>query len=919
MSDTELNTEKLNNQSIPDLGNTEAQNEQQTWRFQLEGLTCASCAAAVTKAVKPLPGVEGIDVNPLTQKMVLQLDEDAALAPETVLDAVRKAGYDGVVSSAPALKAQSDTAVVGAGASLNTEVYKAKEDPSHKEYLAAKSRFWPSFFFMIPMLYITMGEMVGLPLPWFLTGSEYAVHFALTQLLLTLPVIYINRVIFRRGFKSLINRTPNMDALIAVGSGAALLYGIIVLYQMASAQSMGMVEHLLHLRHSLYFESAVVILTLIALGKMLEGRAKSKTSSAIQQLMDLIPPEAEVERDGQVLSLGLDEIRLGDTIVLRPGQKVPVDGIVISGYSSLDTAAVTGESIPQEKTVGDKVLSGMVNQSGTLRFTAEKVGSETTLAQIIRLVEEAASSRAPISQLADRISAIFVPVVIGLAILTLIINLLLGRGFDASLAFAITVLVISCPCALGLATPVAIMVGTGQGAKQGILLRSGEALEHAGKVDTVVMDKTGTVTEGKPRVTDLVLALKANEDEKQKSDEILALAASLEYVSEHPLATAVVKHAAERELPLVDVRDFSAVAGRGVKGFVAGQQVLAGNQKFLDEEEVRISSEWQNPISELNAEGRTLLFIAVDGQLAMIIAVADEIKSGSEAALKALRKQHLKTVLLTGDVAAVAEPLAKRLGFDEVYAGVLPADKAKVVSTLQAEPNKKGAASHVMMLGDGINDAPALALADVGVAMGGGTDIAMETADVVLLNNDLRAAVNAIGLSRATLRNIKQNLFWAFIYNILGIPLAAGVFASAGLVLTPMYGAAAMSLSSLFVVSNALRLRNYKPELALTDETKGKLSREGFAVHTRVIHRDEEAADQQKIGGKQMESRINVGGMSCQNCVKHVKKALEGLGAKAEVDLESGNVILQSDQPIMETALRESLAEAGYELLSYEG
>lgn len=914
MAKNKIDTDKLTNKA-------QTESELQTWRFQLEGLTCASCAAAVTRAVKPLDGVTDIEVNPLTQKMVLKVNPEAQLEADQVISAVQKAGYDGELSAQEGKSKQTTqtqtiqhqtieaTSAPSQAKEKHSAHYNPKKDPSYLEYLAARGRFWPSLLFMIPLFYITMGEMVGLPLPYFLSGSEYAVHYGLTQLLLTIPVIYINRVIFRRGLKSLWNRLPNMDALIAVGSGAALIYGIIVLYQMATAQMHGHAEHLMHLRHNLYFESAVVILTLIALGKMLEGRAKAKTSSAIQQLMDLIPPEAEVERDSKTIIVSLDEIRIGDTVLLRPGQKVAVDGTVISGHSSLDTAALTGESIPVEKTTGDKVLTGMVNQSGTLKFTAEKVGSETTLAQIIRLVEEAASSRAPISQLADRISAVFVPIVILIAIVTLVVHLLLGQGFDQALGYAITVLVISCPCALGLATPVAIMVGTGQGAKNGILLRSGEALEHAGKVDTVVMDKTGTLTEGKPRVTDIIVGKTKHTSERV--DKLLAMLASVELVSEHPLATAIVNYAKEKNLQFSDVTNFNAVPGRGVEGTVLNQRVLAGNLKYLEENAVSVSDAWQNQVNTLASDGKTPLYIAIDQELQMLVGVADSLKEGSKAALDAFKARGLKTVLLTGDVAAVAEPMAKRLGIDEVFAGVLPADKAQVIQNLQAEHNEDGKPRHVMMLGDGINDAPALALADVGVAMGGGTDIAMETADVILLNNDVRSAVNTIALSRATLRNIKQNLFWAFIYNVLGIPLAAGLFVGLGLVLTPMYGAAAMSLSSLFVVTNALRLRRFKAPLPL-EHTAGKTTQDhdSFAINIHSIETDK--------GAKKMEKTVIVEGMTCHNCVKHVAKALQSLGADVQVDLETGRAKLQLNSDISDASIKTAIEDAGYSVSGFE-
>ena len=588
-----------------------------------------------------------------------------------------------------------------------------------------------------------------------------------------------------------------MDALIAVGSGAALLYSIVILYQMAAAAITHDLKQLMNLCHSLYFESSVTILTLIALGRMLEGKAKAKTCGAIAELMELLPPEAEVERDGESMFLPLEEICVGDIVVIRPGQKLPVDGTVISGYSSLDTAAVTGESIPAEKVPGDQVLSGMINQAGSFRYRADKVGSDSTLAQMIRLVEEASSSRAPIAQLADRVAAVFVPSVIGISLLTLLVHLFLGTAFKQALGYAITVLVISCPCALGLATPVAIMVATGQGAKQGILFRSGVALEQAAKIDTVVCDKTGTLTRGQPRVTTLIV--EKDDDEW----EWLALCAAIESVSEHPLASAVIQAATARGLKMENVENFSAAPGRGVSGVVRGRHVLVGNARYLEEEKIIVLPTWAAAVKKLITDGQTPLYVAVDGELRMLIGVADSLKNGSKEAIQAFKASHLRTVLLTGDLAEVTAPLAKELGIEQVFAEVLPAEKADIIRSLTAEGRT------VMMLGDGINDAPALALADVGVAMGTGTDIAMETSDVVLLNNDLRTAVNAIALSKATLRTIKQNLFWAIIYNVTGIPLAAGLLSPWGLSLTPMFGRPPWP-EFCFFVSNALRLRRFK-------------------------------------------------------------------------------------------------------------
>lgn len=911
--------------------NSNVPSKGEEWHFQLEGLSCAACAAAVRRALQPLEGIADVEVNPLTQKMRLELIPDSSLRADAVVTAVEKAGYgamlkekrrtdaNGHIIQIPADEMSGRGGEMTATAkTLDASGVKGTPNLGEEEYQAARKRFWPSLVFMLPLMYLTMGPMVGLPLPGFFTGVDRSLQYALTQFLLTLPVIYINRDIFRRGFLSLWRRNPNMDALIAVGSGAALLYSVVVLYQMAAAAMVPDLARLTELSRSLYFESSVTILTLIALGRMLEGRAKAKTGGAIAELMELLPPEAEVERNGETFFLPIEEIRVGDIVVIRPGQKLPVDGTLLSGYSSLDTAAVTGESIPVEKVPGDQVLSGMINQAGSFRYRADKLGRDSTLAQMIRLVEEASSSRAPIAKLADRVAAIFVPTVIGIALLTLIIHLLSGTVFDQALGHAITVLVISCPCALGLATPVAIMVATGQGAKHGILFRSGEALEHAAKVDTVVCDKTGTLTLGRPRVTTLVV-----EDE---DDELvcLTLCASVEAVSEHPLASAVVQAATEQGLTLESVENFTALPGRGVKGVVQGKKVLAGNVRYLKEENITVPSYWAAAVEELVAGGKTPLYVVVEGKLRMLIGVADSLKKGSAQAIQSFKESGLKTVLLTGDLAAVAVPLAEELGIEQVFAEVLPADKADIVRNLTDEGRK------VMMLGDGINDAPALAMADVGVAMGGGTDIAMETSDVVLLNNDLRAAVNTIALSKATLRTIKQNLFWAFIYNIIGIPLAAGLLNPWGLTLTPMYGAAAMSCSSLFVVSNALRLRRFIPPLEITPETEtGKhdfkpdvLRLENRAIkETVAIEKITEKSEGEEQSMNHCEQVLTVEGMMCQHCARHVKEALEGLGLKAEVDLDTGKVkvsVADSAKAVTEDQLRAAIEDAGYQLLAID-
>jgi Cu+-exporting ATPase len=662
-----------------------------------------------------------------------------------------------------------------------------------------KRRVVISLVFMVILMYVAMGPMLGLPVPAFLLGLENAGTMALVQLLLTLPVLYVNRQYFQMGLKTLWKRSPNMDSLIAIGSGAAVLYGVFALFRIVYGLGHGQLDLVARYSHDLYFESASMILTLITLGKFLEARSKGRTSDAIAKLMDLAPKTATVIRSGQEVEIPVAELVVGDIIVIRPGESIPVDGVIVEGSSAIDESAITGESIPVAKTVGDQVISATLNKAGSFKFEATRIGEDTTLAQIIRLVEEAGASKAPIAKLADKISAVFVPVVIAIALVSFGVWLLLGYSFEFALTTAVAVLVISCPCALGLATPVAIMVGTGQGALHGVLIKSAEALETAHSVDTVVLDKTGTITEGKPQVTDVIPAAEVT------AAELLRIGASLERPSEHPLAEAIVAKANQEGLELASVEEFLAVPGRGIQAKLGETTYLAGNLAFMQEHGIALG-ELEAQADKLAEQGKTPMYFADAHRVLGIIAAADVVKPSSRQAIAELRELGLEVAMLTGDNRRTAEAIRRELNLGAVLAEVLPEDKEREIRRLQEEGKT------VAMVGDGINDAPALTRAHVGIAIGAGTDVALESADIVLVKNDLRDVVTAIKLSRATLRNIKQNLFWAFFYNSLGIPLAAGLFYPLlGWRLSPMYAAAAMSLSSIFVVTNALRLRRFAP------------------------------------------------------------------------------------------------------------
>jgi heavy metal translocating P-type ATPase len=746
-----------------------------TEKFDITGMTCSACVSHVEKSVRKLDGVSDVNVNLLTNSMAVEF-EDSTLSADKIIESVQDAGYDAFV------KTQTQ----------DTEA--PKIDYAAKEQNELKQRVIISFAFLIPLLYIAMGPMAGLPIPSFFIGGENALIFAFTQFLLALPIYIVNSKFFTNGFRTLKQLSPTMDSLVAIGSGAALFYGIFAIYRISFGLGHGQTDVALKYMHDLFFESGATILTLITLGKYFEARSKRKTSDALTKLIDSAPQTATVIRNGEEVEISVDDVRLDDLISIRPGQKVPVDGVLEEGFSSLDESAITGESIPVFKQKGDAIISASINKTGFFTFRATKVGKDTTLSQIIALLEDATASKAPISRMADRISRIFVPIVIAIAVVATIVWLILGHPLEFALSIGIAVLIISCPCALGLATPVAIMVGTGRGAENGILFKSAETLEMAGKIDTIVFDKTGTITEGNPKVTDIESLHYLDEKE------MLRICASLEKYSEHPISKAILTRAEEEKLELYPVSYFENVPGKGISGKVNGEFYKVGNKGFIDES--MDTEPVEDFLSQLLQEGKTTLFIADNQNILGVIGVADTIKPTSHEAIEMLKKMGLTTMMLTGDNERTAMAVQEKIGFDKVIAEVLPQDKDKVIQDLQNEGRK------VAMVGDGINDAPALARADLGFAIGAGTDVAIESADVVLMKSDLLDVVKGLRLSKSTIKNIKQNLFWAFFYNVIGIPIAAGVFYSMlGWKLNPMIAALAMSLSSVTVVMNALRLR----------------------------------------------------------------------------------------------------------------
>ena len=852
--------------------------------FNVSGMTCSACSAHVEKAVCRLEGVAEVNVSLLTNSMQVTYDEDAA-SSEAIIAAVKNSGYG---ASLPQAAGTAAPAV-------------RQEDVMAGELAQMKHRMVWSFAFLIPLFYISMGHMMGAPLPGFLTGMDNALAFAFTQLLLTLPIMYLNDKYYKVGFKTLFRGAPNMDSLIAVGSMAAVAYGVFAIYQIGFGLGHGDGDLVAKYHMDLYFESAGMILTLITLGKFLETRSKGKTSQAITRLMDLAPKTARVLREGGEMEIPVEEVLVGDRIVVRPGQAIPVDGTVVEGASAVDESALTGESLPVDKGPGDKVAAASINKSGSFVFEATRVGQDTTLAQMIRLVEEASSSKAPIAKLADKVAGVFVPVVMVIAAVTALVWLAVTHSPEQALTAGVAVLVISCPCALGLATPVAIMVGTGKGAENGILVKSAEALETLHAIDTVVLDKTGTLTQGRPQVTDILPAGGVTESA------LLGLAACLEAPSEHPLGAAIVEEAGARGLPRQPVERFAAVHGRGVEAVLGGRRCLAGNRAMMEEAGVDLSA-WEDRAQALAAQGKTPLYFAKDTSLLGLIAVADTPKPTSRDAVAAFRSLGIDVIMLTGDNRRTAGAIGAQLGVTEVMAEVLPQDKERKVSELQSQGRK------VAMVGDGINDAPALARANVGLAIGAGTDVAIESADIVLMKSDLLDAAAAVELSRATIRNIKENLFWAFFYNSLGIPLAAGVFFPLlGWQLNPMFAAAAMSLSSVCVVSNALRLRFFKSKFRASRREENPVIQQPRAVQDS----NDDSSTTQQGGTTAMTKTMKIEGMMCAHCSGRVEKALNDLpGVTATVNLEAGTASVTGDAP--DDVLTKAVTDAGYKVVSIQ-
>ena len=830
-----------------------------TERFAVTGMTCAACSAHVEKAVSRLSGVQSAPVNLMLGSMTVTYDEKA-VAESDIIAAVKAAGY-------------------GASPASQTDQGQLRRDQDAALRRRKKHLIW-SVVFLVPLFYLSMGHMMGLPLPQVL--HMHPLLLACLQLALVIPILILNRNYFTVGFSRLVKLSPNMDSLVAVGAAAGLVYSLIEMGLLAAGQVSGMPD--------LYFESAGMILTLVTVGKYLEERSRGKTTGAISALLALAPESAMVRRQGQELTIPTEEIVAGDTVIVRQGGRIPVDGVITDGHAAVDESAITGESLPVEKVPGDAVTSATVTSSGYLELRATRVGGDTTLSQIIRLMEGAASSKAPISRLADRISGIFVPAVMAISLTAALLWAFVG-GMDVHfcLSIAIAVLVISCPCALGLATPVAIMVGTGQAAQQGILIKSAESLELLHKVQTVVLDKTGTVTMGQPRVTDILCASGVTEEE------LLCVAASAEKPSEHPLAHAIVEESQARHIPLCPVSGFRSVPGGGIQATLSGEAVLAGNAGYLAQNGVSLAA-MEADAHRLAEDGKTPLFFAESGHLLGCIAVADVVKPDSAKAIAALRRMGRRVVLLTGDNQRTANAIARQIGVDQVIAQVLPQDKAKCVAQLQQQGQR------VAMVGDGVNDAPALAQADVGLAIGAGTDIAIESADVVLMKSSLLDIPAAMDLSRAVLRNIKQNLFWAFFYNSIGIPVAAGVlYPALHLTLNPMLAAAAMSLSSVCVVSNALRLRGWKPPF--------------FADQPAPTAPLPESAVFQSQGKEEntVNKTIHIDGMMCTHCTGRVEKALNDLpGVEATVDLDSKSAAVTCTPDVSDDTLRQAVEDAGY-------
>lgn len=832
-------------------------------QFTITGMSCAACSARIEKAVSKLPGVTSCSVSLLTNSMSV----DGSAKPQDIIKAVEHSGYGA------SLKGSDDT---------TSQQSRADETSGSGETHSLKLRLISSIVFLVPLMYLSMGHMMwGWYIPDILADNHIAM--GLIELLLTAVIMVINQRFFISGFKSLFRGAPNMDTLVSLGAGASFVYSTYALFAMTNAQLNGDMNGVMTYMHEFYFESAAMILTLITLGKMLEAYSKGRTTDAIKSLMSLAPKTAVVIRNGEEQTVPVEQVRKGDIFLVRPGENIPVDGVVLDGETAVNESALTGESVPVDKQSGDAVSAATINQSGFIRCEATKVGQDTTLSQIIKMVSDASATKAPIAKIADRVSGVFVPIVIAIAVVSTVVWLVCGQSFGFALARGISVLVISCPCALGLATPVAIMVGGGIGAKHGILFKTAQSLEEAGKVRTVALDKTGTITSGKPRVTDIIPA------DGVTSDELMRIACALEIKSEHPLAKAIIDKAEEMRLEYGKINDFKALTGSGVKGTINGQEIIGGNLKLIGENAV-VPDKMSKTADALAQSGKTPLFFSKGGALLGIIAVADVIKEDSPEAVRQLRNMGIRVVMLTGDNERTANAIGKQAGVDEVIAGVLPDGKGEVINRLKEH-------GKVAMVGDGINDAPALTGADVGVAIGAGTDIAIDAADVVLMKSRLSDVPAAIRLSRATLKNIHENLFWAFIYNVIGIPLAAGVFIAAfGWKLNPMYGAAAMSLSSVCVVTNALRLNLFK-----------------------VYNTGKDRKSKRKIKEKRtMKKTLKIEGMMCPHCEATVRKALEELSQveSAEVSHEKGLAVVTLSADISDELLRKTVEDKGYKVLS---
>lgn len=826
-------------------------------KYDVIGMSCSACSAHIDKAIRNVDGVQDVNVNLLNNSMVVDYD-DQKVNPDLIMKTVEDAGYKAVLPK-------------------QATVSQKQENPLKQK----KKSLILSFVFLIPLFYISMGHMMNMPLPSILLGKENMMVFALTQLFLTLPILYINRGYYKRGLKALMNKSPNMDTLIAIGSFAAVIYSIYAIFMMGYDLGHGYMDDAHHYMMQLYFESAGMILTLISLGKYLEACSKKKTSEAIEKLMNLRPAHATILQDGQEMIVPIEQVQVGDIVVVKSGQSIPVDGDIIQGSLSVDESMITGESLPVDKTVDDKVIGATMNVNGYIQIKVTHTSEETVLSQIINLVEDASSSKSPIAKLADKISGIFVPVVMSIAFITFIAWLVLGESFHFALTCAISVLVISCPCALGLATPTAIMVGTGKSAQLGILIKSAENLEILSQADTVVLDKTGTMTQGKPQVTE-VIPIDVSEDE------LLKFAASIETSSEHPLAKSIVRYVQEKQLDYTSVDSFEMIQGQGLKGVFNGHELLSGNKRLMSDHDIDLSSV-QSISQKLASVGKTPLYYAYQGHLIGMIVVSDVLKDTTVEAIEQLKSMNLDIYMLTGDNAITAKAIGNRLNIQTI-AEVLPQDKEKHIRGLQDKGHK------VVMVGDGINDAPALMRADVGIAMTSGTDIAMDSADLVLMKNDLKDVVTSIELSHAVLKNIKENLFWAFFYNVIGIPVAAGVFYYAfGWLLDPMFGAAAMSLSSVFVVSNALRLKWFQPH------------------QIKVQHNEEKKVEEKKM------KKMNIEGMMCINCQRHVDKALNAIeGVQARVDLENHCAYIELSKEVSDDVLKQAVEEAGYTVKGFE-